>query len=105
MRRPVVSRAAALSAAAVLFSVSVPRAQMPVAPPAPGASMAAVGAEAQEPEFLNLRVAGHDVYRGVRKVLTELTWHRDLDLAASQAKKQQRPILWLQMLGDLRGFS
>lgn len=58
-----------------------------------------------EPEFLNLRVAGQHVNRGVRKVLAELTWHRDLGVAASQAKQQQRPILWLQLLGDLRGFS
>lgn len=113
MRRMASTRGAAL-AAALLFptlplaaqSRATPVSATPSAagPIAAGASMAAM-LEEPEPEFLNLRVSGRDVGRGVRKVLTELNWHRDFAAAASEAAQRQRPILWLQMLGNLRGFT
>ena len=108
MRRMESTRGAAL-AAAILFPALSLAAQSrampaPAGPIAAGASMAAMLQE-PEPEFLNLRVSGRDVGRGVRKVLTELNWHRDFAAAASEATQRQRPILWLQMLGNLRGFT
>lgn len=94
----------ALPLAAQARSTPAPARPIAAGPIAAGASLAAMRQES-EPEFLHLRMTGRDVGRGVRKVLTELNWHRDFAAAASEATQRQRPILWLQMLGNLRGFT
>jgi hypothetical protein len=97
-------QAAGRAAMAAAFSVLLPG--MAPAQPAPMAAAASAQAPGDPAAGVEaLRVSGRDVNRGVRKMLSELRWHRDLGGAASEARERQRPILWIQMLGDLRGFS
>ncbi|MCA8941783.1 MAG: hypothetical protein KDB80_04420 [Planctomycetes bacterium] len=56
-------------------------------------------------EFLATRVAGVDLSRSVKRVVTELEWHKRLSTAQIEAQKTGKPILWLQLLGDLDGYA
>ena len=40
----------------------------------------------------------------VERLTTELTWHESLEAAQVEAKKENKPILWVQALGELRGM-
>lgn len=55
-------------------------------------------------KFRSTKVPGRKVAPAVRKLL-KLRWHRSLRDAASQAGKKRKPILWIQALGDLRGYT
>ena len=37
------------------------------------------------------------------KVFGKLQWHRSLDKALADARTQNKPLLWLQLVGDLDG--
>ena len=47
------------------------------------------------------RIAGSVVQERTDKVLNTVQWHRDLDSVRSAAKAANKPILFLQMVGDL----
>lgn len=66
----------------------------------------AVKARAREAarEFRRLRVAGKKVTAAVGK-LGRLRWHKTLPGAARAARSQGKPILWIQALGDLGGYT
>jgi hypothetical protein len=48
--------------------------------------------------------AGKDLKEAVEKV-NDLHWYSKLGSARAKAKAQDKPILWLQALGDLDGFA
>lgn len=54
--------------------------------------------------FRALKVPGKKVAPAVRKVL-RLRWHKSLKEAAAKAREDHKPILWIQTLGDLRGYT
>ena len=37
----------------------------------------------------------------VKRVMEEIDWKRDLESALATAKDQNKPLLWLQLVGDL----
>ncbi len=49
------------------------------------------------------RVSGRTVHKAVRK-LRKLTWHSKLERAQKQAQLTNKPIVWIQALGDLKGY-
>lgn len=49
------------------------------------------------------RVEGTVVKEATDKVLQTVTWHRTIDAALSDAHQQKKPMLFLQMVGDLDG--
>ena len=55
--------------------------------------------------FRNLKVSGRDLKRAVGKVVRELDWKQTLRSAQKQAVKTGKPIVWIQALGDLRGYT
>lgn len=46
-------------------------------------------------------IAGSDVAKSTARVLSELTWHRELDAGLATASAQAKPMVWIQMVGDL----
>ncbi|MEE9127296.1 MAG: hypothetical protein V3U11_09160 [Planctomycetota bacterium] len=55
-------------------------------------------------EFRKLRVSGMKLNRLVRKV-RKLKWHSSLSNAKKQAKREGKPILWIQALGNLNSIT
>ena len=55
-------------------------------------------------EFRAMKLPGKEVAPAVRRLL-KLRWHKKLRDSAYQAKVNNRPILWIQALGDLRGYT
>ena len=43
--------------------------------------------------------------RAAIKKVTALRWHKQLSAATREAKKQEKPILWIQAYGALKGFA
>ena len=54
--------------------------------------------------FLGREYKGPEVVRGIRRV-SKLRWHSKLKDAASRARASGRPILWIQALGDIGGYT
>ncbi|MFN0059765.1 MAG: hypothetical protein ACKVX7_15005 [Planctomycetota bacterium] len=46
-------------------------------------------------------IAGTDVAKNTERVLSDLTWHRELDAGLATARAQAKPMVWIQMVGDL----
>ena len=55
-------------------------------------------------EFRGLRIDGKTNSARTKRVLTELTWHKSVEKAAAAAVEEDRPIVLVQALGDLKGF-
>jgi hypothetical protein len=55
-------------------------------------------------KFRAMKVPAKKVTPAVRKLL-KLRWHKALRDAAYKAKADHKPILWIQALGDLRGYT
>ena len=55
-------------------------------------------------DFFRLKVPAKKVAPAVRKV-TKLRWHKTLTHAMRDARAQGKPILFIQALGDLKGFT
>lgn len=62
-------------------------------------------ADASAVAFRNLKVSGRDLQRAVGKVVKELDWKSTLRSAQREAMKTGKPIVWIQALGDLRGYT
>ncbi len=60
-------------------------------------------AEKAARQFRGPRVKGRRLARAINKLTRELKWHRKLEDAAAAAAEAGKPILWIQLLGDLRG--
>ena len=55
-------------------------------------------------EFRAMKVPAKKVTSAVRKLL-KLRWHKSLRDAAYKARADHKPILWIQALGDLKGYT
>jgi hypothetical protein len=74
-------------------------------PTACGARQPLSPAEIAAREFEQSARKGHEVSAGLQRVLKEITWHRQLADAQKVARAQNKPIVWVQALGDLRGLT
>ena len=60
----------------------------------------------QEAEYFSqLQVPGKQVRRAVAKLTKNLRWHKTLDKAVAEAMNTGKPILWIQALGQLKGYT
>lgn len=55
-------------------------------------------------KFRQLEVSGDTVEANVKKVVDRLRWHGSLSSALQAARQKNKPLLWIQALGDLDGF-
>jgi hypothetical protein len=62
-------------------------------------------AEVRARAFLEKRVAGRDLKKSIDRVLKELHWYEKLDEAKAAAAASERPLLWIQALGEVDGFA
>ena len=62
-------------------------------------------ADASAAAFRNLKVSGRDLHSAVGKVVKGLDWKSSLLSARREAVKTGKPIVWIQALGDLRGYT
>lgn len=62
-------------------------------------------AEQSARAFRSLRLPGSRVRRAVAKLARRLEWHRSLDRAIAAADRSGKPVVWIQALGSLRGFT
>ncbi len=61
--------------------------------------------EAEEAKaFQRLRVSGRSVSRAVKKI-RKLKWYSSLTKASHRAKRENKPIVWIQALGTLKGYT
>lgn len=49
------------------------------------------------------KVPGKAVAKNTSRVLDKIDWQVDFDIALAKAKEDQKPLLWLQTVGDLGG--
>ena len=68
------------------------------------APLGAPPAPAPDPATTGVKCEGRDLRTAVKKVKA-LEWHKSLDRARADAVKSDKPILWLQTLGDLSGYA
>lgn len=54
--------------------------------------------------FRRLKVSGEQVEKNVRKLTKELKWHKSLGSALAAGRREGKPVVWIQALGDLNGF-
>ena len=54
--------------------------------------------------FRKLTVPGEEVARNVKRLTTELRWHKSLSGALAEGRSKGKPVVWIQALGDLKGF-
>lgn len=65
-----------------------------------------IGAAKQTAQaFTHLVLPGKEVSSGIRKLRKELKWYKTLRVASREAKKTGKPILWIQALGKLSGYT
>ena len=62
-------------------------------------------AEAAAEAFRKMQVRGTALSKAVNTVTKTLTWHDKLGDAARAARESGRPILWIQALGTLQGYT
>lgn len=56
-------------------------------------------------KFRQSRIGGKHLRDKVKRLTKELEWHESLDKAQKAAQQAGKPILWVQMLGDLDGHT
>ena len=62
------------------------------------------GAPTSASSVRKLRVDGDTVAASVKRLKT-LHWYKTLSGALSAGRKQNKPVLWIQALGKLTGFT
>ncbi|MBK9386809.1 MAG: hypothetical protein IPN34_18500 [Planctomycetes bacterium] len=62
-------------------------------------------AEEEAEAFRQRQVSGHALHEGIRGVTKGLHWFENLAAASRAATLEQKPILWLHLLGELDGFA
>ncbi|MFQ5506484.1 MAG: hypothetical protein ACE5F1_17075 [Planctomycetota bacterium] len=79
----------------------------PPEPPAPAKKAARKESpeERAAREFRQKQLLGKQVSRAVRKLVRGAKWHRTLRSAAAAAERSGKPILWIQALGTLAGYT
>lgn len=58
----------------------------------------------QAQQYRKLVVPAEALNAGVEKLTKELKWNDALDKALAEARKANKPVLWIQALGELNGF-
>jgi hypothetical protein len=90
-------------------SASAPGCAYPIASPGCGASGPAPQVVIQplpeEADSFKSQRRGKEVGTAVRSLLRKLDWHEELEDAAAAAIANGKPILWIQALGELDGFT
>ncbi len=95
---------ALLLAGSMLLATTLP-AQGPQYPQKPRPSHGpSCGQKADARSFRRLRVPGEEVAKNVKRLTKELHWYRTLGGALASGRSKGKPILWVQALGDLKGF-
>ena len=56
-------------------------------------------------QFQKLVLPGKTVSSGVRKLRKKLKWYKTLRDASREAEQSNKPILWIQALGKLSGYT
>ena len=51
-----------------------------------------------------LTVSGETVAKNVKRLTTELRWHKTLSSALAAGRAKGKPVVWIHALGDLKGF-
>ncbi len=59
---------------------------------------------AKSRNFRRLTVPGDEVKKNVKRLTKELHWHRTLAGALASGRTKGKPVVWIQALGDLKGF-
>jgi hypothetical protein len=54
--------------------------------------------------FRRLRVPGEQVEQNVEKLVSELRWYSNLRAARAAGKAKDKPVVWIQALGEIDGF-
>ena len=54
--------------------------------------------------FRMLTLPGEEVATNVKRLTKQLHWHRTLAGALASGRTKGKPVLWIQALGDLKGF-
>lgn len=54
--------------------------------------------------FRSLRMPGDRVEKNVEKLTKKLHWYKSLSSALTAARRQGKPVVFIQALGDLDGF-
>ena len=62
-------------------------------------------AEQAAENFRRTQVSGRELHAAIRDVQKSLHWYEDLGAASRVATAQQKPILWIHLLGELDGFT
>jgi hypothetical protein len=62
-------------------------------------------AEQEAENFRRSQVSGRELHAAIRGVQKSLHWFEDLGAAARTASAQQKPIVWIHLLGELDGFT
>lgn len=55
-------------------------------------------------QFRRMQMTGEEVRDNVTKLSKELRWHRSLGGALDAGRREGKPVIWIQALGDLNGF-
>ena len=64
-----------------------------------------VAAHERASEFRGHRIAGRELDDNVDKLLEQIEWHEKLASALTAAQQTGKPVVWIQMLGDLDGYT
>lgn len=91
-----------LAGACVGLVTIAARAQEPLAcADVPQDSAALAAAE----QFSGLHLRGKALRKDLVMVTRGLRWHKLLPAATKQARAEDKPIVWIQALGDIKGFT
>jgi hypothetical protein len=61
--------------------------------------------EQEAQRFFDLRLGPKETKAAISKINKKLRWHTRVSRAAKAAKLQDKPILWIQMLGKLGSYT
>ncbi len=116
MRRgPYLAATLALAAASAATSIATAQASKPAGSPSAGPPTGGIVRQLGFPHddskeagdaraFQHLKVSGRDVGKAVKKV-RRLKWYSSLIPASRRAKQENKPIVWIQALGTLKGYT
>lgn len=54
-------------------------------------------------KFVRERVSAKKVEKNVEKLEKNIRWHRNFDELKAEAKKKNKMVFWMQLVGDLNG--
>ena len=103
--RPLAIPACSVLAAALLAGLSPAQQDREPAPQISAADTGKTRAARQASLFQNLVVPGRDAYPRIKDMVKRLDWTANLGTAVQRAQAQDKPILWIQALGDLKGYT